>query len=173
MTNANPLLLQPAIDIEAKVEDGYLGMGIFVPEDKLAVQEVTGLMQEMKSLLMEIGRTTHGMMGRAQRKRRACLQESLPWLYHLSSWMICFTVRAFWRRSNGSPLFVSYSFIVDLTSGLCVSRFWIAFPSMHTHLNIWNCYRYTMYLTTMKRGSPLSRGEKRPTGQSSYQCSRL
>jgi len=43
----------PAIDIEAKVEDGYLGMGVFTPEDMLSEGEITNLMDEMKSLMVD------------------------------------------------------------------------------------------------------------------------
>jgi hypothetical protein len=42
--------LQPAIDVEAKVEDGYLGIGIFAPKDMLSEDEVASVMDEMGSV---------------------------------------------------------------------------------------------------------------------------
>ncbi|KAJ9615572.1 hypothetical protein H2200_001647 [Cladophialophora chaetospira] len=43
----------PGIDIEAKVEDGYLGMGVFAPDDMLSEDEVTTMMEEMRKLLLD------------------------------------------------------------------------------------------------------------------------
>ncbi|OQU93721.1 amino acid adenylation domain-containing protein [Cladophialophora immunda] len=43
----------PAIDIEAKVEDGYLDMGVFAPEDMLSEDEVTGMMDGMRNLMLD------------------------------------------------------------------------------------------------------------------------
>jgi hypothetical protein len=45
-------LLQPAIDVEAKVDDGYLGMGIFAPVDMLSEDEVASVIDEMGNLLL-------------------------------------------------------------------------------------------------------------------------
>jgi hypothetical protein len=46
------LFLQPAIDIEANVEDGHLGLGVFAPEDMLSAEGVTKMMDEMRSLIL-------------------------------------------------------------------------------------------------------------------------
>ncbi|KIW65279.1 hypothetical protein PV04_07551 [Phialophora macrospora] len=43
----------PAIDIEANVNDGYMGLGVFAPEDMLSVEEVTRMMDEMRSLILD------------------------------------------------------------------------------------------------------------------------
>ena len=44
---------QPAIDIEAKVADGYLGVGVFAPEDMLSEGQVKGVMEDVRRLMME------------------------------------------------------------------------------------------------------------------------
>ncbi|EXJ88439.1 hypothetical protein A1O1_05369 [Capronia coronata CBS 617.96] len=44
----------PAIDIEAKVADGYLGIGVFAPQDMLDASQVDWIMEQMNSLLMSI-----------------------------------------------------------------------------------------------------------------------
>ncbi|OAP63710.1 hypothetical protein AYL99_02937 [Fonsecaea erecta] len=43
----------PAIDIEAKVEDGYLDMGVFAPVDMLSDDEATGILDGVRSLMMD------------------------------------------------------------------------------------------------------------------------
>ncbi|KAK5238177.1 hypothetical protein LTR47_001270 [Exophiala xenobiotica] len=43
----------PAIDIEAKVADGYLGVGVFAPEDMLSEDQVEGVMEDMRRLMMD------------------------------------------------------------------------------------------------------------------------
>ncbi|OAG45698.1 hypothetical protein AYO21_00334 [Fonsecaea monophora] len=45
----------PAIDIEARVEDGYLDMGVFAPEDMLSEDEVSRVMDEMRRLMLDFG----------------------------------------------------------------------------------------------------------------------
>ena len=44
---------QPSIDIEAKVEDGYLGVGVFAPEDMLSKTSARGVMEELKSIMLD------------------------------------------------------------------------------------------------------------------------
>ncbi|KIV84887.1 hypothetical protein PV11_00637 [Exophiala sideris] len=43
----------PAIDIEARVSDGYLGVGVFAPDDMLSANQAENLMKDMRRLLME------------------------------------------------------------------------------------------------------------------------
>ncbi|OAL25213.1 hypothetical protein AYO22_05090 [Fonsecaea multimorphosa] len=42
----------PAIDIEAKIEDGHLGMGVFAPIDMLSEDEASGIMDGVRSLML-------------------------------------------------------------------------------------------------------------------------
>lgn len=42
---------QPAIDVEARVADGHLGIGVFAPSDMLSEAQVDRVMDEMKSLM--------------------------------------------------------------------------------------------------------------------------
>ncbi|KAK6379689.1 NRPS protein [Exophiala oligosperma] len=44
----------PAIDIEAKATDGYLGIGVFAPNDMLSIDQVEGIVDEMARLMLEI-----------------------------------------------------------------------------------------------------------------------
>lgn len=43
---------QPAIDIEAKVADGFLGVGVFAPEDMLSEDQADGIMEGMRRLMI-------------------------------------------------------------------------------------------------------------------------
>jgi len=50
--SANPwVLMQPAVDIEAKIENGYLGVGIFGPEDMLTANQARLMLQELVAML--------------------------------------------------------------------------------------------------------------------------
>lgn len=45
---------QPSIDIEAKVDNGYLGVGVFAPGDMLTESDADGVVRDIKSMLMSI-----------------------------------------------------------------------------------------------------------------------
>jgi hypothetical protein len=46
--------LQPSIDVEAKVENDYLGVGVFAPEDMLTGSDVDQVVDDIKSLIMTV-----------------------------------------------------------------------------------------------------------------------
>ncbi|KAK4938609.1 NRPS protein [Elasticomyces elasticus] len=43
----------PAIDVEARVSDDYLGIGVFAPDDMLSANQAEDLMKDMRTLLQE------------------------------------------------------------------------------------------------------------------------
>ena len=45
---------KPAVDVEAKVENGSLGVGIFAPEDMISEEQVQGILDEIRRLMVNI-----------------------------------------------------------------------------------------------------------------------
>lgn len=51
---ANIDIMKPAIDMEAKVDQGYLGIGVFAPADMIDEAQADEIMDQMKGLMTSI-----------------------------------------------------------------------------------------------------------------------